>query len=190
MKKNELIMHSSVTWEHFTPRKYVEAARETMGRIDLDPASCVGAQETVYARRFFDKSEDGLSQEWFGKVWLNPPGGKLKKPDPTIEKYKTRSRAVSWWRALSSQFASGKVSEAVFLAFNIEMLSNGQDPSGSFLDPLKACAICIPNHRIRFSGNQPTHSNAILYLGRNAKKFQENFVQFGSVQINRKDSSS
>ena len=35
--------------EYYTPGQFIEAAREVMGEIDLDPASCALAQETVRA---------------------------------------------------------------------------------------------------------------------------------------------
>ena len=60
--------------EWWTPAELVEAARDVLGVIELDPASCAGAQATVRARRFHTLEDDGLAQEWSGAVWLNPPG--------------------------------------------------------------------------------------------------------------------
>src|SRR5262249_39241039 len=59
--------------EWFTPAEYVELARQVLGGIDLDPASHVEAQQTVRAKRYFTKADDGLSRKWPGRVWLNPP---------------------------------------------------------------------------------------------------------------------
>ncbi|MFB6214860.1 MAG: hypothetical protein ABEI54_03225, partial [Candidatus Bipolaricaulia bacterium] len=56
-----LPQHLSLTNEHFTPPKIVEAARETMGGIDLDPASCAIANEKlVQAEKFFTEDDNGL----------------------------------------------------------------------------------------------------------------------------------
>jgi len=180
-----LPMHLSKTNEHYTPAEYVQAARDVLGLIDLDPASCAVAQQTVKAERFFTKEENGLAHTWVGSVWLNPPGGRLEKGDPAAIEFGTKSRAVAWWRKLATDFERCHVSEAIFLAFNIELLSNGQDPSERFLSPAGANAICIPEKRIRFTGSSPTHANAILYLGKDATLFSRVFSAFGSVIINK-----
>ena len=60
-------------FERYTPAQYIEAARRVLGEIDLDPASCEIAQRTVKAVEYFTAKDDGLEQEWHGRVWLNPP---------------------------------------------------------------------------------------------------------------------
>jgi len=59
--------------EWYTPTVYVEAARQVLGEIELDPASSEIAQRVVQAVDYFTIDLDGLKQPWFGKVWLNPP---------------------------------------------------------------------------------------------------------------------
>lgn len=42
--------------------------------FDLDPCSpCTGNDAPVWARQHFTLADDGLAQEWHGRVWLNPP---------------------------------------------------------------------------------------------------------------------
>ena len=63
--------------EWYTPAKYIEAARQVLGAIDLDPASCKRANKTVKAKRIYTAKDDSLHQPWTGRVWLNPPYGRL-----------------------------------------------------------------------------------------------------------------
>ena len=45
----------------------------TMGvTFDLDPAAAPGGAH-VPARRYYTREDDGLSRQWEGMVWLNPP---------------------------------------------------------------------------------------------------------------------
>ena len=90
--------------EWYTPAEYVEAAREVMGSIDLDPASCVEANEVVKAEAFYTKDEDGLAREWSGNVWLNPPYSRDLMP-AFVEK-------------LKDAYQSGAVTSAVVLSHN------------------------------------------------------------------------
>ena len=45
-----------------------------LGKFDLDPCASL-KQKTKTAARQFTINDDGLSQDWFGRVWLNPPYG-------------------------------------------------------------------------------------------------------------------
>ena len=67
------VSHNSGEIEWYTPPDLIEAARDCMGGIDLDPASSDEAQQAVKGTRFFSVTDDGLSQPWDGRVWLNPP---------------------------------------------------------------------------------------------------------------------
>lgn len=48
-KANHQLLNSSQSNEWFTPARYVEAAREVLGSIDLDPASCEAGNRIVQA---------------------------------------------------------------------------------------------------------------------------------------------
>ena len=65
--------------EWYTPQDYVEAARFVLGAIDLDPASAPRAQEWIKAKTFFTEQDDGLTKEWRGRIWLNPPYTKARR---------------------------------------------------------------------------------------------------------------
>jgi len=53
-----------------TPKYILDA----LGPFDLDPCVCT-PQPWDTAARSYAREDDGLSQEWFGTVWMNPPYG-------------------------------------------------------------------------------------------------------------------
>lgn len=57
--------------EWLTPRDWIER----LGPFDLDPCA-PSSQPWPTAETTYDKKQDGLAHEWFGKVWLNPPFGR------------------------------------------------------------------------------------------------------------------
>lgn len=62
--------HRGAKDEWLTPPEIVSA----LGVFDLDPCSPVDRPWPT-ARNHFDILDDGLSREWTGRVWLNPPYG-------------------------------------------------------------------------------------------------------------------
>ena len=46
--------------------------------FDLDVASPPGGIDYIPAAQFFSQVDDGLSKEWSGRVWMNPPFSNVK----------------------------------------------------------------------------------------------------------------
>lgn len=65
-------------WE--TPMVFFNKINTSHGPFDLDPCA---RPETAKAPNYFTKADDGLSKEWRGRVWCNPP---YSNPRPWIEK--------------------------------------------------------------------------------------------------------
>ena len=64
--------------EWHAPIPWLEAARDSLGGIDLDVASSEEANQFVRAKHYFTKPDDGLRQDWtkYGSntsVWCFPP---------------------------------------------------------------------------------------------------------------------
>ena len=73
---------SSKTDLHSTPQDFFDKLNAEFG-FNLDVCA---TQDNAKCERFFTKSDDGLSQEWSGIVWMNPPYGReigkwMKKAD-------------------------------------------------------------------------------------------------------------
>lgn len=158
--KNVAALTSSESNEWFTPPRYIDAARRVLGGIDLDPASCEAANAVVQAARYFTEEDNGLAQEWKGRVWLNPPYGRL---------------AGTFVAYLGEQFACGNVDAAV-------VLISSASTSTAWFRPLRDAALCFTDHRINFSGVKGNTTGSIFaYLGSDRAAFRAEFAQFGMV---------
>jgi hypothetical protein len=150
----------SLSNEHYTPPQYIEAARAVLGGIDLDPASCAEANKVVGATSFLD---DGLGTVWQGRVWLNPPYGRM---------------AGDFIVKLAAEYGAGNVSAAIALV-------NAHCTDTSWFQPLWNGVLCFTNHRINFYGDDErsgsTHGSVFIYFGPNRNDFVRHFKQFGAV---------
>ena len=152
--------------EWFTPAEYIDAAREVLGEIDLDPATHEIAQATVKATRFFTTSDDGLSREWGGRVWLNPPYAR-----GLIEPFVSK---------LVEEFQSGHVREAILLTHNYT------DTGWFHTAAVASQAICLLRGRVHFvapSGEEcsPTQGQAFFFFGERKARFADVFGRLGLI---------
>jgi DNA N-6-adenine-methyltransferase Dam len=184
--------HTCDSPEWYTPSAFVEAARRAMGGIDLDPASHEEANATVRADHYFTVEDDGLKQEWFGRVFLNPPGGLVG----------------DFWLKLLREYRYPRdiddgVTQAIWIGYSLEQLQTLQCV-GAVFTPLHF-PMCVTKKRIAFVENEakraqriaklraagktpnknssPSHSNYITYIGPRVEHFVEHFQPFGQVVI-------
>jgi hypothetical protein len=151
--------------EWYTPIEYINAAREVLGTIDLDPASCLAAQALVKARQIYTVDDDGLQQSWRGRVWLNPPYSM-----PLIQKFVKR---------LIDHYESGDVTAAI-------ILTNNCTDACWFHSLLESYPACFTRGRIPFwrpgqSTFATRQGQAFFYLGPTPARFVGSFSQFGIV---------
>ena len=97
-------MYNTGENEWYTPSNLIECARLFLGTIDLDPASSALANETVRAMTWYGVEQDGLTQRWQGRVWMNPPYARM-----LIERFVDR---------LMECHLAGNVPEALILVNN------------------------------------------------------------------------
>jgi len=149
-----------------SPSDIIEAARDTMGSIDTDPASSEIANKTVKAAVYYTEQTNGLDKTWGGNVWMNPPYNQ-----PLIE-----------------QFTEKFVNELPNIKAGIVIVNNATETKWFTNLSAKASAICLVAGRVKFlepmgSKGNPLQGQVILYFGTDVKKFNDNFSSFGQIWI-------
>lgn len=152
--------------EWYTPQEHIDAAYKVLGSIDLDPASSEIANQRVRAGRIFTIADDGLTKEWGGKVWMNPPYAQ-----PHI---------ANFIEKLASEYEAGRVTEAIALTHNYT------DTQWFHRAALSCAAICFTRGRIGFLSPEgkraaPTQGQAFFYYGSKVSDFIEAFCRIGFV---------
>lgn len=91
--------NTTVVW--LTPPEIIKA----LGEFDLDPCAPIDRPWDT-AKHHFTEIEDGLKQEWFGRVWCNPPYGPKAMP-AFLEKMAKHGNgiALTFNRTETKQFA-------------------------------------------------------------------------------------
>jgi hypothetical protein len=159
------VSHNSGENEWYTPSVIIDAAREVLGGIALDPASCAEANEVVQADRYYDAETNGLMQPWVGTVWLNPP----------------------YSQPLIAQFINKLLAERDNIKAAITLTNNGTE-TGYGQSLLALCdAVCFPDKRIKFtngdgeSTGSPLQGQMICYFGSDRDRFRQCFQFRGRV---------
>jgi hypothetical protein len=160
------VSHNSGENEWYTPAEYIEAARQTMGGIDTDPASSDLANRTVRATTYYTAEQNGLERTWSGRCWMNPPYAQ-----PLVSHF---------CKAVTEKFSSGEISEACVLV-------NNATETVWFQGVLRiASAVCFPVGRVRFldingKPGAPLQGQAVIYIGKNTEEFCNAFRKFGAI---------
>lgn len=162
--------YSSDEW--YTPENIMISVRAVLGQIELDPCSCGEANKIVRARKFYTLESDGLSKNWKGKVWLNPPRG-------IDERVSVQS---IWCKRLLAHYHREEVPEAMFIIRNCL----GYHWFNEIVD--RCPDVCFLRERpayyrgfVSAQGGQDQLTGVVFYLGKNVKRFQEIFSPVGYV---------
>lgn len=152
--------------ESYTPGVYIEAARQVMGSIDLDPASNELAQQTVKASVWYGEKINGLLQPWVGNVFLNPPYS-----HPEIAQFIEK---------LCNEYGSKHIQQAILLT------NNNTDTRWWHRSASMCSRICFTAGRINFyksdgSTTQPTNGQNFFYFGKECSRFKSIFSDHGFI---------
>ncbi|MCX6753685.1 MAG: DNA N-6-adenine-methyltransferase [Candidatus Nomurabacteria bacterium] len=170
MTKITHVSQNSGNNEWYTPKEYVEAARSVMGSIDTDPASSLIANEIVKATQYFTEEQNGITKEWKGNVWMNPPYAQ-----PLISQFTS---------AVTDKFISSEIDQAVILVNNATETKWFQK-----MLSVASCGVCFLKRRIKFLNiygeptGSPLQGQCIIYFGNNINSFYEYFSQYGSIFV-------
>ena len=162
LNKKPHVANNSGENEWYTPKDYIDRARQVMGTIDLDPASNEIANNVVQADKYFTVADDGLAQKWSGNVWMNPP----------------------YASELIGKFSDKLIKDLPDIDNAIVLVNNATETDWFNTLVHEASAVCFPDERVKFYAPdgriaQPLQGQAILYYGQKTKEFIDAFGDKG-----------
>lgn len=161
MKDNSACLSSqSVEW--YTPHDIIRSVVAVLKKIDLDPCSNSHNDPHVPAVRHYTANDDGLSQEWQGSVFMNPPYG---------------STVNHWMQKLSQEYHIGNVPEAVTL-WKAATDTRAWGTITGISD-----RVCFIRGRLQFSGakDPAPFPSVLFYSGPQGDLFEEVFSRHGAI---------
>lgn len=150
--------------DYFTPPEIVDAARTAMGGIDLDAASHPLANREHKIPDYFHTGRSAFHNDWYGRVWLNPPYG----------------NNAPWFECITKYTDTGAVEQLCMLS-----------PMWAFQTRLalpvmeRATGLILLSPTPRFWGNKdPDKSGSnqphgVIYIGERQQEFHQAFARFG-----------
>lgn len=161
---NDSPMASTGNNERYTPDDVVALAVKVLGAIDLDPASCEEANQTVGARRIYTLETNGLAHDWRAEnVYLNPPYG---------------DEIEAWMEKLVAEFEAGHFRAAITLV--------PARTDTAWFRRLRDFPKCFVSGRLKFKGpgigeNSAPFPSCVVYLGSDFIRFASTFTAIGDV---------
>lgn len=160
--------------ETYTPVRYIKLVKKVLGLIALDPFSCGFANEFfINAKKYMDKEFSAYDFQWEeaerSTVFMNPPYSDYQY-EPAIERF---LQQLQKWK---------------FSA--ITLTNNNTDTFATQKLMRNANAICFPDHRINFFGEDGKikkgnrYAQMFCYFGSKKKRFRSVFSEIGTVYFN------
>jgi hypothetical protein len=165
--KTNRLTYQTGDYEWYSPADIVAAARDVLGAIDLDPASCDVANAVVEASRIFTVADNGLEQPWHGRVYMNPP---YRQPD-----------IQHFCEKFAQHASAGDIVGIVFVnnATETEWFARLASVATAFCFPSSRCRCWQPDREIC----APLQGQVIVYAGPERDVFCRRFGDLGIVLV-------
>jgi phage N-6-adenine-methyltransferase len=157
-------LFTSETDEWYTPKEILDSVIEVFGEIDLDPCSNNKDSPNVPANSHFTYEDNGLTREWKGTVYMNPPYGR---------------EIVDWVDKLLSEWEKGNIEAIALVPARTDT---------AWFAKLDAHPWCAVRGRLKFSNNPNSapFPSAVFYLGRDEDeagpdRFVSVFLKHGTI---------
>ena len=116
--------------DYYTPKWVFEA----LGlEFDTDPAQPIGGCSWIPVKQYFTILDDGLKQEWTGRVWLNPP---YSKPAEWVKRFVEHGNGVMLINLAKSRWFDDlwvKVEGMTLLPYNMKFQTPRDGEKGIFM---------------------------------------------------------
>lgn len=158
IRNKPLFTSDSPEW--YTPTDILNRVQAVMGAIDLDPCSNSNTAPNVPAAQHYTAADNGLTKDWNGRVYMNPPYGR---------------EIVEWIEKVVNEFKTGHITQALVLV-----------PSRTDTEwyrMLRDYPRCFINGRLKFSEseNAAPFPNMVVSLGCDRSQFIAVFGAIGDV---------
>jgi hypothetical protein len=147
-----------VTWN--TPQDIVNDVVTTLKYIDIDPASNDKTNPNVPAHIHYTQDENGLLYPWRGKIYLNPPYGKV---------------IGLWTEKLVHDHEEHITEEAIALV--------PARTDTDWFEPLFPYLICFIHGRVNYNDGDTgaPFPSALVYMGQHEEDFLRVFSKWGAI---------
>lgn len=157
-----------------TPPEYVEAVKQVLGEIALDP--CSNEFSVVGAKHEWRLPEDSLTKEWnYPTIYVNPPFGRDKEHGTTIKH----------WLAKCTESRKKYLSEVIALVPVATNTKHWQD--NIFLNAYAICFLRVPRLKFILAGEVVAKgapmSCCFVYWGDKVNRFGDVFKTLGKVVL-------
>lgn len=151
---------SSDSSEWYTTPDIIQAVIAVMGAIDLDPCSNSHDNPNVPAAQHYTKEDDGLAQEWRGRLYVNPPFG---------------NDIPHWVDKLVYEYLEKRTTQAILLA--------PARTDTHWFRALRNFPRCFMFGRVKFNGNANSapFPTMLVGVGCDRNKFVEVMSALGDV---------